>query len=65
MSILLKEHGDPMGLLDAAEIVIEQGVNRPANVRETLGMLRNIRQNFQRNTPRTPSISGHASSPVF
>ena len=66
LSILLRDSGDPTQLLDAAEMVLDQGVNRPANIRETLGMLRNIRLNFQKNTPRTPSIgSSHGTSPVY
>lgn len=63
MSVLLC--GDPSQLLDSVEFVLEEGLNRPLNVRETLNLLRNIRQNFQRHTPITPSGSqGYASSPV-
>jgi hypothetical protein len=66
MSILLRDSGDADQLLDAAEAILEQGLNRPANVRETLGMMKNIRQNLQKNSPRTPSVgSGHATSPVY
>ncbi|KIX01281.1 uncharacterized protein Z518_09006 [Rhinocladiella mackenziei CBS 650.93] len=66
MSILLRDSGDPSQLLDAAENVLERCLNRPATIRETLGLLRNIRQNFQRNTPRTPSLgNGYATSPVY
>lgn len=63
MSILLRETGDPDQLLDAAEAVLEQDMGRSANIRETLGMLRSIRQNFQRHTPRTPSVGASAGKP--
>ncbi len=66
MSILLRDSGDANQLLDAAEIVLEQGPNRPANIRETLGVLRNIRHNFQRNLARTPSVgNAYGTSPVY
>lgn len=66
MSVLLQDSGDADQLLDAAEVVLGQGLNRPANITETLAMLRHIRQNFQRNTPRAPSVgNGYATSPVY
>lgn len=65
MSILLRDSGDPSQLLDAAEVVLEQGLTRPANIREVLVILRHIRQNFQRNTPRTPSIGNYSISPLY
>jgi len=54
MSILLRNGVDINTLLDEAEAVLEQGMNRPANIKETLHILRNIRQNLQRNDQRTP-----------
>ncbi|KAK5453329.1 hypothetical protein LTS15_006514 [Exophiala xenobiotica] len=54
MSILLRNGVDINTLLDEAEEVLEQGMNRPANIRETLHILRNIRQNLLRNNQRTP-----------
>ena len=66
MSILLQESGDPAQLLDVTEAVLEQGLNRPSNIKETLEMLRHMRQNFQRNAPHTPSVgSNYATSPVY
>ncbi len=66
MSILLQDSGDADQLLDAAEVVLGSGLNRPANITETLGMLRHIRLNFQKNSSRTPSVgTGYATSPGY
>ncbi|KAK5305153.1 hypothetical protein LTR99_004219 [Exophiala xenobiotica] len=54
MSILIRNGVDINTLLDEAEEVLEQGMNRPANIRETLHILRNIRQKLLRNNQRTP-----------
>ncbi|KAH0829448.1 hypothetical protein FOPE_10216 [Fonsecaea pedrosoi] len=66
ISILLQGYGDPDHLLDLAEVVLEKGLNRPANIRESLDILRNIRQNFKRSMPPTPwTGNGCVASPVY
>ncbi|KIX93068.1 uncharacterized protein Z520_11125 [Fonsecaea multimorphosa CBS 102226] len=65
ISILLQGYGDPEQLLDLADAALEHGLNRPPNVRESLGILRHIRENFRRDTPRTPSSTRcRITSPV-
>ncbi|OAP63945.1 hypothetical protein AYL99_03172 [Fonsecaea erecta] len=66
IAVLLQGYGDPDRLLDIAEAVLEHGLNRPPNIRETLTILKHIRRNFKRNTTTSPSTdNGRATSPVY
>jgi hypothetical protein len=66
VSLLLRDSGGANELLDAAEDVLEKGLNRPANIREFLKVLRHVRHNFQRKAPPTPSANTDlATSPSY